>query len=209
MGARLLYLHGLGPRVQHCSLVVFMLNVLNYCCKILFSAPVRLYYIFSLRGLVDFVSTLPIILYWRSVSIVLSTPPKLDSCTWFSVHIESDRIICAPSSSFDCQIILNGQISEHWKHTNFLKCFGNEHISQQCLRGSGVHCCWWPFSHRINLSWPWFLMQSLDGNLLFWVQSVIDNIVLHATTKIIILVGVHSPGKNNGAAILLFLRVLR
>jgi hypothetical protein len=52
-------------------------------------------------------------------------------------------------------------------------------------------------------------MQSLDGNLLFWVQSVIDYIVLHATTKIIILVGIHSPGKNNGAAILLFLRVLR
>jgi hypothetical protein len=81
MGARLLYLHGLGPRVQYCSLVIFMLNVLNYWFKILFSAPVRLYYIFSLRGLVDFVSTLPIILYWRSVSIVLSTPPKLDSCT--------------------------------------------------------------------------------------------------------------------------------
>jgi hypothetical protein len=31
----------------------------------LYSAPVRLYYIFSFKGLVDFVSTLPIILYWR------------------------------------------------------------------------------------------------------------------------------------------------
>lgn len=63
----------------------------------------------------------------------------------------------------------------------------------------------------IELTWVglWILMQSLDGNLLFWVQSVIDNIVLHATTKIIILVGIHSPSKNNGAAILLFLRVLR
>ncbi|KAH8961722.1 hypothetical protein BDL97_05G064000 [Sphagnum fallax] len=30
----------------------------------LYSAPVRLYYIFSVKGLVDFVSTLPIILYW-------------------------------------------------------------------------------------------------------------------------------------------------
>ncbi len=71
----------LGPRAQYCRLVVFMLNVLNYCYKNLFSAPVRLYYIFSLRGLVDFVSTLPIILYWRSVTIILSTTPKLYSCT--------------------------------------------------------------------------------------------------------------------------------
>jgi hypothetical protein len=38
--------------------------VVDYIVNI-YSAPVRLYYIFSIKGLVDFVSTLPIILYWR------------------------------------------------------------------------------------------------------------------------------------------------
>lgn len=32
-----------------------------------YSSPVRLYYIFSLRGVIDFVSTLPIILYWSPI----------------------------------------------------------------------------------------------------------------------------------------------
>jgi len=42
-------------------LYVHILLFQNLSC----SAPVRLYYIFSVKGLVDFVSTLPIILYWR------------------------------------------------------------------------------------------------------------------------------------------------
>ncbi|CAK9193104.1 unnamed protein product [Sphagnum troendelagicum] len=52
-------LHWLRVVQLACGLFFVLDYILN-----LYSAPVRLYYIFSLRGLVDFVSTLPIILYW-------------------------------------------------------------------------------------------------------------------------------------------------
>ncbi|XP_024382523.1 uncharacterized protein [Physcomitrium patens] len=61
------YRTGDRPHWQRLAEIVCgLFFVIDYILNV-YSSPVRLYYIFSLRGVIDFVSTLPIILYWSPI----------------------------------------------------------------------------------------------------------------------------------------------